>query len=754
MPLEPGTNLGPYQLGALLGAGGMGEVHRARDPRLGRDVAIKTIALRLADDPQALARFQREARTIAGLSHPNIVAIHDIGTHEGLWFLVTELLQGETLGALLGRGSLPWKRAAEIGVAVAEGLAAAHAQGVVHRDLKPHNIFVTSAGGIKILDFGLAHHTTAAEEGIDSRSPTLSHATQPGLIVGTVGYMSPEQIQGPVPDGRSDIFSLGCVLYQMLAGRRPFQGTTAAETMAAILKDAPLPLSASGVSLPAELERLVLHCLEKDRERRFQTARDLAFALAAVGSQPATPAVVGHAAPSASVAVLPFVNLSADPENEFFADGMTEDVIAHLSKVRALKVISRTSVMAFKKRDQTLREIGAKLGAATLLEGSVRRAGNRVRIVAQLVDRETDEHIWAESYDRELTDIFAIQTDVALQIAAALRAELSSDERDRIRRQPTHDLEAYALYLQGRACFVRYNPEAFHESLACFEKAIARDPGFALAHAALAHTYAYLGSHDIARSKPVEAYARAREAVARALALDDKLAEAHGVAGFLLFASDFDWKHAERELALALELNPGSADVHGHYGWLCSALERHDEALRAARRARELDPLAHPSDVATFLLRAGRNQEALEEAAHIIDLTPGVPRGHSVWGWAQIKLQHPAEGVGALERAVALSQGVSFLGQLGQAYGMTGAIEKSHEVLRKLEARAEREYVSPYHFAYVYTGLGQDDAALDWLERAFEERTGALYDIKGSFLFTSLRSHPRFTALARRMNLD
>ena len=747
-----GRILGPYRVLDKLGEGGMGEVYRARDPRLGRDVAVKTIAPNLAGEPEALARFQREARAIAALSHPNILAIYDIGSHDGVWYLVTELLKGETLGRRVARGKLPWKEAVEIAAAVADGLAAAHAHGVVHRDLKPDNIFITADDRVKILDFGLARHASAEQGGADAI--TRSEPTEPGSILGTLGYMSPEQVQGLVPDARSDIFALGCVLHEMLSGRRLFQRASSAETIAAILKDPAPSSSDSSAGVPADLDRILLRCLEKDRGRRFQSAQDLAFALGAIATGPI--AMKAAAPPSrASVAVLPFLNLSADPDNEFFADGITEDVIAHLSKIRSLKVISRTSVMAFKKREQSLREIGERLGTATLLDGSVRRAGNRVRIVAQLIDRDSDEHIWAETYDRDLTDIFAIQTDVALHIAGALSAELSADERSRIRRQPTHDLTAYELYLQGRHELIQYTSESYMHSIRFFERAVERDPGFALAYAEMAIAYVEMGSEAIGPLGAIEAYARGREAVQKALALDDTLGEAHGAAGVLLFAAEFDWKGAERELLRALELNPGDTHAHDHYGWWCSSQGRFDDALRAVRRARELDPLAHPTDVATELLRAGRYEDALEEARRIASAHPDIPRASALLGWALIKLNRYAEGVAALERACALAPGRTlFLGQLGQAYGMTGATDKAREILRQLHERAARERVAPYHFAYIYTGLGESDAAIDWLERGYEERGGGIYGVKGSFLFTTLHAHPRFKALLRKMNLE
>src|SRR5580704_10953966 len=339
---------------------------------------------------------------------------------------------------------------------------------------------------------------------------------------------------------------------------------------------------------------------------------------------------------AASVAVLPFVNLSADPENEFFADGITEDVIAHLAKIRSLKVISRSSVIAFKKRDRNLREISEKLGAATLLDGSVRRAGNRVRIVAQLIEGSTDQHIWADTYDRDLTDIFAIQTDVALNIANALRAELSKDERARVGRRPTEDLDAYEIYLRGRNAYYRFNEEGFRTSMAQFEAAVARDPGFALAWASLAEAHAESNIHGYANSPPEQQIRLAKQAAARAVELDDELAEAHGISGLVRFVFDFDWRGAENEFLRALELSPSSAEVHAHYSWLCASQERYDDAIREVRLAHELDPLMVQSDVATTLLRAGRIEETIKEARRGLQADPGAPRCHSVLGWALI----------------------------------------------------------------------------------------------------------------------
>ncbi|HQR45434.1 MAG TPA: protein kinase [Thermoanaerobaculia bacterium] len=753
MALAPGTRLGPYEVTAKLGEGGMGVVWRAKDSRLGREVALKVLPEELAADPERLDRFEREARLLARLNHPNIAQIHGLEVGDDTRAIVMELVEGPTLAQRLSEGALPLAEFFSLARQIAEALAEAHDNGIVHRDLKPQNIKLAPGGKVKVLDFGLAKQETAGALGHapGEESTTLSGASRAGVVLGTVGYMAPEQVRGEIVDARADIFSFGCILQEMLTGQRAFARPTPIETMTAILHDAPPAPSRARRDVPPGLDGLVAHCLEKDAASRFRSARDLAFALAALSS-------AGPAAPerprAASVAVLPFVNLSADPENEFFADGITEDVIAHLAKVRSLKVISRTSVMTFKKRDRSLREIGEKLGASTLLEGSVRRAGNRVRIVAQLIDGATDEHLWAETYDRDLTDIFAIQTDVALQIASALRAELSSDERARVRRQPTADLEAYELYLRGRNSFYRFSAEGFRRSLVNYELAVARDPLFALAWAGIAQVHAESCVQGTVGSSPEEAVRRAKEAAARALELDDELAEAHGIAGMIRFAFDFDWAGGERELLKAIELSPGSADVHDHYGWLLSARERFDDALREVRRARELDPLLIQSDVATTLLRAGRTEEALEEARRAVALEPGSTRCQTNLGWALILLGETAEGIAAMERALALSpDDTIFLAQLGQAYAVTGEVGRARRILDQLHERAKREFISPYHFAYVHTGLGEADAAVDWLERAFERRSGAIYGIKGSFLFRSLRKHPRFEALLRQMNL-
>jgi serine/threonine-protein kinase len=725
---------GRYTVGPALGSGGMATVYLADDLKHRRKVAIKVLRPELASSI-GTDRFLREIQTAARLNHPHILPLYDSGAAGEILYYVMPFVRGESLRQKLTREKqLGIDDALTIARHVASALALAHAEGIIHRDIKPENILLHE-GEAMVADFGIALATHDAPRG---------RLTETGLLIGTPDYMSPEQAAGEmVLDARSDVYSLGCVLYEMLAGQPPHHGPTPQAMIARRLTDPVLPVRRVRSAVPAQVERALMKALATDPGDRLASAA--AFAEALSERDAPAPAVP-------TVAVLPFVNLSADPENEYFADGITEDVIAQLAKIRALKVISRTSVMRFKNHEQSLREIGAKLEATTILEGSVRRAGDRVRIVAQLIEVDTDQHLWAETYDRRLTDIFGIQTDVALHIAAALRAELSRDERSRIGKEPTDDLEAYQLYLQGRYCYLRFTVEGFRTSTQYFERAIARDAEYAMAYVGLALAYTELA--ETGGLPPDEAFTRGKAAAKRALAIDSELGEGHCALAYVTFVSEFDWTGAEREFKRALELTPGNADAYDLYGRMCASLERYDEAIALQRRAQELDPLVHKVDLATAYLRAGAYDEALQAATRATDLDPQYARGHATIGWVLVLQGRHDEGLARLQTAVALSAGHTlWLAQLAQAYGMTGHVDKARELLGQLEDRARREYVSPYHLAYVHTGLGDRERAIDYLERAYTERAGAVYGIKGSFLFKPLHGHPRFTALLRKMNL-
>jgi serine/threonine-protein kinase len=727
-----------YAILGELGHGGMATVYLADDLRHGRQVAVKVLRAELGAvlGPD---RFIREIRVAAALNHPHILPLHDSGEAGGRLFYVMPHVRGGSLRQrLMAGGQLSVDEALRLVRQVASALEHAHTHGLIHRDIKPENILLHE-GEAMVTDFGIALAAGDQQERL----------TQTGLMVGTPEYMSPEQAAGErTLDARSDVYSLACVLYELLAGAPPHMATSARSVIARRFSEPPPRIRRVRPAVPAAVDEAIALALAVDPGERLPHMA--AFADALAGTAPAAP----RPARLPSVAVLPFTNLSPDPENEFFTDGITEDVIAQLSKIRSLRVIGRGSVMRFKQRDHSLREIGVTLDVGALLEGSVRRAGSRVRIVAQLIDADTDRHRWSETYDRDLTDIFAIQTDVAVQIAGALEAELTHDERSRLNKEPTDDVQAYQLYLQAKHCLTRWTQVSSNLALKHLDEAVKRDSGFALAHATIAWVYLELGL-AVAGSLPAnEAFQRARTAVARALELDPQLAEAHAVLGHLKYVSDYDWAGAEAELKRAIELNPNSGDAYDFYGLLLSSLERYDEAIEMQQRAYLLDPLSHRMDLVTTYLRAGRYDDALRSVLRVIEVEPQLPLAHLTLGWVYLLTGKPEEGIAAIEKAVSLvPDSTLYLAQMGQAYARVGRTDDARAVLRRLEAEQRQHYVSPYHMAYVLAGLGEDELALNWLEAAYEQRAGGIFGIKGSFLFAHLRTHPRFQTLLRKMNL-
>ncbi len=684
MTISPGTRLGPYEVLAPLGAGGMGEVYRARDTRLSRDVAIKVVHPGLASDPDRLSRFEKEARAAAQLDHPNVLVVHDVGSHEGSPFIVSELLQGESLREKLGTPLLP-KKAVDYAIQIAHGLAAAHEKGIVHRDIKPENVFVTKDGHVKILDFGVAKLIPSFEaSGVDTETPTAT-ATQAGTAVGTVAYMSPDQVRGQPVDARSDLFSLGVVLYEMLSGKRPFQRDTPADTMSAILREDPPSLAGTTPAIPPALQEIVSQCLEKQPADRFSSAHDLALALQAAGSpkeegskvpaaadrRPAVPAprqrfallalagiavlaVLGAlalrhkaAGPSAQparplrIVVLPFENLGS-PDDAYFAGGMTEEITSRLANVRTLAVISRTTATQYDRKGKTIEQIGKDLGVGYVLEGSVRwdRSGGgpgRVRITPQLIRVSDDTHLWSERYDRQLADIFAIQGDVADGVVRALNITLAPAESTALHQLPTKDLQAYDLYLRTLELAKRgLEPSVIAQQIKLAGEAVDRDPKFAEVLALLAQ--ARISNYWLHYDRTESELERARLEAERAVALRPDSVQAHLALGQYYYMGRLDYEMALTEYGKALALQPNGSDVLYPIGTVYRRQGRWEEARELFQRALDRDPrngsLWYMLGETQLILRD--YADAIRNLAMSSSLNPNYVWGHCYRAWAHV----------------------------------------------------------------------------------------------------------------------
>ncbi len=715
-----GQALGPYQLLSLIGEGGMGEVWKARDTRLERTVAIKLLREQFTD------RFEREARAVAALNHPHICMLYDVGPN----YLVMEFVEGRHLA-----GPLPAGEALRLAVQIAGALEEAHRKGFVHRDLKPANILVTPSGA-KLLDFGLAKRSHAT----DPEQATVS-LTQAGAILGTVAYMSPEQAQGMPVDARSDIFSFGLVIYEMLTGQRAYRGATNIEILTSIIHKDPPPLD----NLPAGFERIVSRCLRKAPADRFQTISDLRQAL----EQSAAKTPAGERAQS--VAVLPFVNMSTDPENEYFADGLSEEIINALVKVPGLKVSARTSAFSFKGRQVDIRHIADALGVANIVEGSVRRAGNRVRITAQLIAASDGNHLWSQRYDRDMVDIFAVQDEISRAIVDALKLKLGAATQQAPAARQAENIEAYNLYLKGRFYWNKFTPEGFQKAITHYEQALAQDPAYASAWAGLAEAYGMLGVMGFERPEVV--WPKARQAALQAVRLDEYNAAAHAVLGGVRWIYDWDYAGAEMEFLKAIEADPSYPITHEWYGFYLLCLGRADEGVASVRRLRELDPLSGRA-ITSFgfaLYFARRYEDALAQCGISLEILPDHPWTHWIMGQTYTHAGRLEEAIAALEHAGAL--GASWT-RPDHAYAcaVAGRTAEAEKILEEMAGRAGREYVPAFQFAVVYTGLGHKDLALDWLEKACHERNvDILFAARTHPHFDSLRGLPRYDDLARRL---
>jgi serine/threonine protein kinase/Tfp pilus assembly protein PilF len=790
MGLQAGARLGPYEVLAPLGAGGMGEVYRARDTRLDREVAVKVLPERLAEDPSALSRFEREAKALAALSHPNVLTILDFGRESGVAYAVTELLEGESLRKRLLRARMSWREAAEVALEIADGLAAAHSRGIVHRDLKPENVFLTESGRPKILDFGLARRKPLTDPAEQRGQPTQTQETEtePGSLMGTVGYMAPEQVSGLPADARSDIFALGCVLYEMVTGSRPFSGRTGAETLAAILRDEPVEPTRSGTPMPADLAGVIRHCLEKRPDRRFQTARDLAFALKAIVSgapapTPPSPAprsrkrALAIAATAAavvlvavvllvsgglpgrgggvhSVAVLPLQNLSGDPAQDYFVDGMTEELISNLAKVEKLRVISRTSVMHYQGAKKPLSQIARELNVDSIVEGSVLRSGQRVRITVQLVRAATGQALWSERYEKDLSDVLAVQAEAARAIVGEIKVRLTPEEGKRLARARPVDPEAYDAYLKGRFYWSKFTGEDYQTAIEFFQKAIEKDPTYAPAYAGLAHAYRGLAWEGLI--PPREGLPMAESAARKAQTLDDTLAEVHFVVGMNRLAR-WDYTTCLVELRKALASSPHDALIRRFYAQTFSREGRWEDAIAEGKRAQELDPLSVETNRAlgSIFYFAGRYEKAIDQYRKTIELDPKDARLHDFLADVYARNGMYPEAIAEEQTYLSLSGDDEAAQELGRDFNHSGYHPAMEALYRKtlafLEETAKYAYVSSVHFAVLHAKLGQNDQAFAWLEKAFEERQPWLGQLHTDPQFEPLRSDRRFADLVRRI---
>jgi serine/threonine-protein kinase len=759
--LASGTRLGPYQVLAPLGQGGMGEVYRAHDLRLDRDVALKVVAPPLAQDPDRLARFQREARAVAALAHPNIVVLYDVGQEQGVPFAVTELLEGVTLRGRLAGAAVPWREALDIGAAVADGLAAAHAKGIIHRDIKPENLFLTADGRVKILDFGLARVEVPPPSDSETGPYAPGH-TDPGTVVGTVGYMSPEQLRGRPADARSDLFALGCVLYELVAGARPFAGQTALETAAAILHDEPPRLAGPGTAVPPEVERVIRQCLAKDPGQRPLSARDLAFALRAPlsGSDvPSTrlerPRPARRRRPGIpSLAVLPLVNTSADPDAEYLSDGITESLITLLSQLPGLRVMARSTVFRYKGREVDAQEVGRALKVRAVLTGRLSQRGRRLVLAAELVDVKDGGRLWGERYNQDFSDIFEVENAVAREIVDALRLRLTGEQQRRLGRRPTENTEAYQCYLKGRYHWNKRTADGLRKSIKLFEQAIDHDPTYALAYTGVADAYLNLGGWGHLAFR--EAYPRARAAAQRALALDESLAEAHVSLAMAQKEHDWDWPAARRGYERALELNPNYAVAHQWYGEYLASVGQHDQAIAAIRRAIELDPLSliiHATLGRHGYYFARRYDEAIAQLRKTLEMDEDFWVAHLWLGWAYGQVGRLPEAVAELETARRLDDNLEIVAALGNVHGLAGRRREAQQALDELQDLSRTRYVSPMLGALIAVGMGEHDEAFGWLEKAYEDRAQMMSELKAEAAFDPLRPDPRFADLLRRVGL-
>lgn len=809
LPAAP-SQLGPYKLERPIGKGGMGEVHLALDTRLQRKVAIKFLPAEFTNSKERVRRFAQEARTVSALNHPNILVIYDIGevtaettsTH----YIVTEYVEGKTLRQkMTGAPQMELAEIIEVAIQVAAALAAAHEAGITHRDIKPENVMVRRDGLVKVLDFGLAKLAEPSISPINSEAATfIQNSTDTGVVLGTPRYMSPEQAHGEKVDGRTDIFSLGVMLYEMVAGRAPFVGATPSEILAAILRDEPPPLAENK---PRELRRILSKALQKNRATRYQTATELLADLKQCRAQLSTEknsiptidtSVVtspmrtagnhqrrrfvlvtlvslilivaatvyfsffrGRETAIDSLAVLPFVNVGASPDTEYLSDGVTDSLINRLSQLPRLKVMSRNSVFRYKGKDTDAQVAGNALGVRAVLVGKVTQHGDDLSINVELVDVRDGSHLWGEQYTYKVSNLLPVQTDLARDVSQQLRLKLSRVEQQQLAKRGTNNPEAYELYLKGRYYKNSLDRKKQEKAIEYLQEAIAKDARFALPYAELVGVYVN-GMTGVGATYPIsskEALQKAKEAAAKAVELDDTLAEVHLSLAHIARVFEWDWKTAEREYQRAIELTPNFTEAHHFYAHYLVLQGRFEEALAESLRALAFDPfdVGMNFHLGWFYYRTRQDEKAVEQLKKTLEMDPNYSGAHGVLGLIYGEQGRYPEAFAELQKNQEL-KGFDLRGYWGRIYALAGRRDQAQKLLAQLlaETQLPNKHVSPYHIAIIYASLGEKEQAFAWLDKAIDERDGQLSDpgLKVDRVFDSLRSDPRFADLLRRINLS
>ena len=738
-----------YEIIEELGKGGMGSVYRVEDTKTGEELALKLIKPEISADKNTIERFSNELKLAHKISHRNVCRMFHLGEEKGTNYITMEYVPGEDLKSFIRRAApLSTARAISISKQVCEGLTEAHRLGVVHRDLKPSNIMIDKEGNARIMDFGIA------------RSLKAKGITGAGIMVGTPEYMSPEQAEVKEVDRRSDIYSLGVILYEMVTGQLPFEGDTPLSIAMKHKGEKPKDPRDLDPQIPEDISHLILKCMEKDKERRYQSAGELLAELGKIEKE-TTKRILAERKPETeelkwqnSIAVLPFVDLSPEKDQEYFCDGMAEELINALTKIEKLRVASRTSSFQFKEKGYDIHDVGRKLKVKTVLEGSIRKAGNRLRVTAQLVNADDGYHLWSEKYDRKMEDIFAIQDEISLAIVDKLRVKLLKEEKAKLIKRYTDDLEAYDLYLKGRYFWNRRYEGGLQKGLEYFNQTIKKDPSYAPAYAGIGDSLSVLGLFGWL--PPKEAFPKAKAAALKAIEIDDMLAEAYSSLGWINYLYDWDWTASEKALKRALKIDPDYAIGHFWHALYLIWMSRFEEATAAIMKALELEPLSLliNANLGLILYFKRQHDEAIEQCLKTLEMDPNYMLSRFYLGAGYMGKGMWKEAISAFEKAASLSEeSPYFVGHLGCAYAMSGQKDKARRALNRLEKLSKKRYVSFYYKALIYLGLGEKDQLFECLERAYEDREPLLVVVKSVPYFDSVRSDPKFKALLKRMNL-